>query len=584
MTEARKKFRGYALATVVFSGVLIGNQGCKIPELCRPDRVKPLPETFNGEINWENSACVELHDFFNDPMLTSLVDQALVDNLELKILAQDIRIANNEVLARRGAYFPFVFFRGGAGLEKPGEYTREGAVESNLTANGKSFPNPLPDFLVGTNVSWEIDIWKKLRNARSAAALRYLGTNDGRNYVITRLIADVAEEYYDLLALDKQLQTLDKTIEIQEKSLEFARAMKDAARGTELAVQRFQAEVRKNQSEKLVIAQEIVEAENRINFLSGRFPQPIERQAVDFINLNLHSLSAGVPSQLLQNRNDIRQAERELAAAGLEVQVARAHFYPSLNISAGVGYRAFNSGFLFSTPASLVYNALGDVVAPLINRAAIKAAYMTANAEQLQAVYNYQRTVLNAFTEVMNYMSKVEKYGQSIEIKKQQLVSLEASVDQATKLFQSARAEYVEVLLAQRDLQEAKIVTIKTKKQQLTALVNAYQALGGGMVRSFNSANSESSVVTFPPDTFSQDTFSQDTTSTDKAGAEKAGAEKAAAEKAAAEKAAADKADAGKVPQVPVPPVAVPPVAFSQREIPPFTVSPVTFSPFPVSR
>ena len=578
MTEARKKFRGYALATVVFSGVLIGNQGCKIPELCRPDRVKPLPETFNGEMNWENSACVELHDFFNDPMLTSLVDQALVDNLELKILAQDIRIANNEVLARRGAYFPFVFFRGGAGLEKPGEYTREGAVESNLTANGKSFPNPLPDFLVGTNVSWEIDIWKKLRNARSAAALRYLGTNDGRNYVITRLIADVAEEYYDLLALDKQLQTLDKTIEIQEKSLEFARAMKDAARGTELAVQRFQAEVRKNQSEKLVIAQEIVEAENRINFLSGRFPQPIERQAVDFINLNLHSLSAGVPSQLLQNRNDIRQAERELAAAGLEVQVARAHFYPSLNISAGVGYRAFNSGFLFSTPASLVYNALGDVVAPLINRAAIKAAYMTANAEQLQAVYNYQRTVLNAFTEVMNYMSKVEKYGQSIEIKKQQLVSLEASVDQATKLFQSARAEYVEVLLAQRDLQEAKIVTIKTKKQQLTALVNAYQALGGGMVRSFNSANSESSVVTFPPDTFSQDTFSQDTTSTDKAAAEKA-----AAEKAAAEKAAADKADAGKVPQVPVPPVAVPPVAFSQREIPPFTVSPVTFSPFPVS-
>ena len=563
MTEARKKFRGYALATLVFSGVLIANPGCKIPELCRPDRVKPLPETFNGEINWENSACVELHDFFNDPVLTSLVDQALVDNLELKILAQDIRIANNEVLARRGAYFPFVYFGALAGLDKPGEYTREGALEDNLTANGKAFPKPLPDFLVGSIVTWEIDIWKKLRNARSAAALRYLGTNDGRNYVITRLIADVASEYYDLLALDKQLQTLDKTIEIQEKSLEFARAMKDAARGTELPVQRFQAEVRKNQSEKLVIAQEIVEAENRINFLAGRFPQPIERQAVDFINLNLHSLSAGVPSQLLQNRNDIRQAERELAAAGLEVQVARAHFYPSLNISAGVGYRAFEPKFLFSTPASLVYNVFGDVVAPLINRAAIKAAYMTANAEQLQAVYNYQSTVLSAFTEVINYISKVEKYGQSIEIKKQQLVSLEASVDQATKLFQSARAEYIEVLLTQRDLQEAKIVTIKTKKQQLTALVNAYQALGGGMVRSFNSANSESSFVTLPPNI-----FSQDTTSTDQA---------------AAEKAAADKAEADKVPQVPVPPVAVPPVAFSQRETPPFTVSPATFSPFPVS-
>ncbi len=567
MTEARKKFRGCTLATVVFSGVLIGNQGCRIPELCHPDRVKPLPETFNGEINWENSACVELHDFFNDPMLTDLVGQALVDNLELKILAQDIRIASNEVLARRGAYFPFVFFGARAGAEKSGDFTREGAVESNLLANGKSFPDPLPDFLVGTNVSWQIDIWKKLRNARSAAALRYLGTAEGRNYVITRLIADVAEEYYDLLALDNKLRTLDKTIELQEKSLEVAKAKKDAGRVTELPVQRFQAEVRKNQSEKQLLAQEIVEAENRINFLAGRFPQPIERQTVDFINLNLHSLSAGVPAQLLQNRNDIRQAERELAAAGLEVQVARANFYPSLNISAGVGYRAFNSGFLFSTPASLVYNAFGDVVAPLINRAAIKAAYMTANAEQLQAAYNYQQTVLNAFTEVMNYMSKVDKYGKSIEIKKQQLESLEGSVDSATKLFQGGRAEYVEVLLAQRDLQDAKIVNIETKKQQLTAIVNAYQALGGGMVRSFNSANAENSVVTFPPDTFLQDTFPQDTTSTDKAAADKA-----AAEKAAAEKADAEKADAGKVPQVPVPPGPVPPgpvppVAFSNPRL-----------------
>ncbi len=557
MTVAIKTFRKRALAIAIFSGVLVGNPGCRIPELCRPDQGKPLPETFNGEMTWDNSACVELHEFFNDPMLTSLVDQALVDNQELKILAQDIRIANNEVLARRGAYFPFVFFGARAGAEKSGEFTREGAVESNLMASGKSFPDPLPDFLVGTNVSWQIDIWKKLRNARSSAALRYLGTNDGRNYVITRLIADIAEEYYDLLALDKRLQTLDKTIELQEKSLEFAKAKKDAGRGTELAVQRFQAEVRKNQSEKLVIAQEIVEAENRINFLAGRFPQPIERQTVDFINLNLHSLSAGVPAQLLQNRNDIRQAERELAAAGLEVQVARANFYPSLNISAGVGYRAFNSGFLFSTPASLVYNAFGDVVAPLINRAAIKAAYMTANAEQLQAVYNYQRTVLNAFTEVMNYMSKVEKYGQSIEIKKQQLVSLEASVDAATKLFQNARAEYVEVLLAQRDLQDAKIVTIETKKQQLTAIVNAYQALGGGMVRRFSTANS---VVTFSPITSSADTAASDA-ATDKAGAVKADADKGSADKDSADKADADKADGGKVPQVPVPPVAVPPVA-----------------------
>ncbi len=500
-----KERRKIALVAAIVSGLTLTSSGCKIPALCCPDRGKALPETFNGpqsiarEVSLENSACVDLHEFFNDPMLTGLIDQALVDNQELKILAQDIRIANNEVYARRGAYFPFISFGARAGAEKSADFTREGAVESNLMASGKSFPDPLPDFLVGTNVSWEIDIWKKLRNARSAAALRYLGTRDGRNYVVTRLVADIAGEYYSLLALDRRLQTLDKTIELQEKSLEFAKFNKVAIRGTELAVQRFQAEVRKNQSEKLVIAQEIVEAENRINFLSGRYPQLVERQTVDFINMNVSSLSVGVPAQLLQNRNDIRQAERELASAGLEVSVARANFYPSLNISAGVGYRAFDSGFLFTTPASLIYNAFGNVVAPLINRNAIKAAYLNANAEQLQAVYNYQRTILDAFTEVINYLSKVEKYDQAVAVKKQQLEALEASVDAATKLFQSGRAEYVEVLLAQRDLQDAKVVIIETKKQQLTAVVNAYQALGGGMVRNFSFETLASSPITIEP-------------------------------------------------------------------------------------
>ncbi|MFY9256869.1 MAG: TolC family protein [Fuerstiella sp.] len=237
----------------------------------------------------------------------------------------------------------------------------------------------------------------------------------------------------------------------------------------------------------MIIAQDIVETENRINFLAGRYPQPVDRATAEFIDLELHALSAGVPSQLMQNRADIRQAERELQAAGLEVDVARAEFYPSLIIDAGVGYNAFNAKYLFSTPESLVYNIAGDLVAPVINRRAIEANYCNANAEQIQAVYNYQRTVLNAFTEVINRMSKVENYRNSLAIKREQLTALEASVDVATKLFQNARAEYVEVLLAQRDLQETKMVIIETKQQQLAATVNAYQALGGGLLSYGNS-------------------------------------------------------------------------------------------------
>ena len=183
-----------------------------------------------------------------------------------------------------------------------------------------------------------------------------------------------------------------------------------------------------------------------------------------FLDLNIHTLSVGVPAQLLQNRPDIRQAERELAAAGLDVKVARAHFFPMLAITGGVGYEAFNPKYLFLTPESLIANVAGDLVAPLINKKAIQAEYLSANARQLQSVYNYQRVILNAFTEVVNRVSKVQNYSKSIEIKKQQLESLEAAVDVASKLFQPARVEYMDVLLAQRDLLDARMVLIETKK------------------------------------------------------------------------------------------------------------------------
>jgi len=199
----------------------------------------------------------------------------------------------------------------------------------------------------------------------------------------------------------------------------------------------------------------------------------------------------------------------------------------------------------------------------------------------VQAVYNYQQTVLNAFTEVVNYMSKVEKYSQSIDIKKQQLEALEASVDSATKLFQNARAEYVEVLLAQRDLQDAKIVIIETKKQQLMAVVNAYQALGGGMVRSYSTANS---AITFAPETFALETLTQETTAPDSTSADKSATEKANTDKAGADKADAAKVTRDQTPQVPLLPVSDPRAATSNTTVSPlnttpFIVAPVTFSP-----
>jgi len=219
--------------------------------------------------------------------------------------------------------------------------------------------------------------------------------------------------------------------------------------------------------------------ENRINTLLNRYPQAIERDSSGFFDLDINTLNVGVPSQLLQNRPDIRQAERELVATGLDVKVARVNFYPQPVINAGVGLEAFNIANLFN-PQAVAGSIAGSLVGPLVNRRAIRAEYLTANADQIRAVYDYQRTILNAFTEVVNRLTMVRNYSNAVAIRKQQMTTLEAAVKVAETLFQNARTEYLDVLTAQQDLRDARLALIDNKERQLTAVVNAYQALGGG--------------------------------------------------------------------------------------------------------
>jgi multidrug efflux system outer membrane protein len=467
---------------IACSIMLLVLPSCGIPPLRHPEPPPGLPETLNGATSPENSSQLTIEQFYHDTTLTCLIDQAVANNRELKILNEEVQVASNEVLARSGAYLPFITVGAGAGLNRASRFTVEGAgILNDPFLPGQFFSLAHGNFGTGINLNWQLDIYRQLRNARDAAGQRYNVALERRNYFITRLAADVAENYYRLMALDKRLENLNLTIELQERSLEIAKALKEGARITELGVLRFQAEVRRNQSEKLIVNQDIVVTENRINFLVNRFPQPVERVSVGFYDLNINTLSVGVPSQLLQNRPDIRQAERDLEANGLDVKVARINFFPQLVLSGGTGLESLVINHLFE-PNAVIGSIAGGLVGPLINKRAIRAQYLTANARQLQAIYNYQRVVLNAFTEVVNRLSMVQKYTSSIELKKQQLAALEASVEVASNLFQNARVEYIDVLLAQRDLRDARAGLIDTKVEQLAAIVNTYQALGGGLV------------------------------------------------------------------------------------------------------
>ncbi|HXS16087.1 MAG TPA: TolC family protein [Polyangiaceae bacterium] len=413
--------------------------------------------------------------FFAEPELQALIETALTNNQELNMRMQEIIIAQNEVRARRGEYKPKLSAGVGAGVEKVGRHTSQGVSDE---AHG--VPENLGNFTFGLNASWEVDIWKRLRNSTQAANYRYLASIEGKNFVVTQLVAEISASYYELLALDNQLEVLNKNIAIQTNALEIVKLQKEAARVTELAVQRFEAEVLKNRSLLYELEQQRVQTENRINFLVGRYPQPVARNAAKFNEPYTNNVQAGVPTDLLDNRPDVRQAERDMKAAQLDVKVAKAGFYPALSIEAGVGYESFNIKHLVATPESLLYNLAGNLTAPLLNRNVIAAEYRSANARQLQAVFNYERTLLQAFTDVANQLAKIKNLEQSFQLRSQQVAQLTSAIEVSSTLFQSARADYMEVLLTRRDALDAQMELIETKKQQLQAMVTVYQALGGG--------------------------------------------------------------------------------------------------------
>jgi NodT family efflux transporter outer membrane factor (OMF) lipoprotein len=439
------------------------------------DPNRDIPDAYAGLSDTRNSGLIVWSDFFEDPHLAALVETALQNNQELNIVIQETLIANAEVMGRRGEYLPRVGFGLGGGVEHVGAFTSQGQSDEMADVDAN-----LQDYGFGLYASWEIDVWGRLRNLANAAAYRYLSSIEGRNFMVTRLVAEIASLYYELMALDQQLEVVTNNIALQESALQIVRLQFQAGRVTSLAATRFEAELRNMQSSQYGIQQRIVETENQLNFLVGRFPQPVERSSADFLELEPPAMSVGVPAQLLENRPDVRQAELELAAAELDVSAARAAFYPTLGIEGVVGYESFDITKLVDTPDSLLYGLFASVFAPLLNRQGLKADYYSANSRQMQAVLHYERAVLTAFIEVSNRVSLIRNIGQSYELKEQQVDGLVRSIDISTQLFNSARADYLEVLTTRRESLEAQIELIEMKQRQMVATVMLYQALGGG--------------------------------------------------------------------------------------------------------
>ncbi len=472
VADARGWFGSIALAGALISACVPALPGG--PALA-PNR--SVPATFGIEAEAENSAGLDWREFFADPHLVGLIDAALANNQELNITVQEMLVASNEVMARRGEYMPSLGVAAGAGLDRVGRHTSQGQADE-LTGVA---PN-LQSYTFGLSASWEVDIWGRLRNAAEAARYRYLASREGRNFMVTRLVAEIASRYYELMALDRQLEIVRNNVRLQEESLEVVRVQQQAARVTMLAVRRFEAQLQGFQSRQFEICQRIVEAENQLNLLLGRFPAPIARSSESFLTMQ-PAVHTGLPTQLLENRPDVRRAELELRAAQLDVTAARARFYPSLHLDGRLGYQSFDVRHLVDTPDSVLFGILAGLSAPLLNRNGITAEYFSSNSRQVQAVLRYERAILSAYLDVNTGVNLLSNMSRAYEFKSQQVARLGESVEISTLLFTSARAEYLEVLTTRRDSLEAQMELIETRQRQLTATVTLYQALGGGWRR-----------------------------------------------------------------------------------------------------
>lgn len=477
--KTNKRIYSTLLATAI-----VGLSGCKLMQPVKHASSIKAPETFESQTDSTGIGAVRWKDFFKDPNLVALIDTALLNNPDLKMAVQRIEMARTNIMIAKGAMLPSVNAEVSGGGRKFGDYTMDGVgnydtnFSENIDAN-RRLPAPfMPDYFAGLRSSWEIDIWGKLKTQKKAAYTRFLASEKGKHLVTTSLIAQVARLYYELLAMDAELLIIQKNITLQQSAVENIKIQKEGGRANELGVRQFTAQLLNTQSLEIQINQRIVEAENTLNLLLGRFPQKIQRGIRLEDNLS-ERVQAGIPSKMLTRRPDIQQAELELLANHADLQAARLAFLPSLNITAMLGFNAFKGSLLFNS-GSIAYSALGGLAAPIFNRKVLKAGQKRLEAASIESLHAYNKAILTGFQEVSTSLKKIDNTKKLSDFKKQEVDVLQQAVATSRDLFLTGYATYLEIIMAQKSVLEAELSLTEVQKDQHLALIELYRSLGGG--------------------------------------------------------------------------------------------------------
>lgn len=426
--------------------------------LFRTDQL-PQDSLSMAQLSWK--------ELFTDPILQNYIQEGLDNNMDIRIALKQIDVAEAYFKQGKAGFYPSLNLNATAAHQ---EMSKNGQFGGSVSSANQ--------FEIAGGLSWEADIWGKIRSSKRASEASYLQTVAAHQAVKSRLIANIASLYYQLLAIDEQINVTQETIATRSKGLETTQALKDAGNVTEVGVKQTEAQLYTAQAILVDLQNQARLMENTLSILLGGGPRTIERGTLSNQNIT-NDLRIGVPSELLSNRPDVMAAEYGLIQAFELTNVARSNFYPSLTLSANGGLQSLELDKLFDTN-SLFATLVGGVTQPIFNGRRIKTQHEVALAQQEQALLRFKYSLLVAGKEVSDAMYSIEAAEEKLQIKEKENQAYQLASEYSQELLNNGFANYLEVLTAQERALSSNLDMISAQNSRLQAIVSLYEALGGG--------------------------------------------------------------------------------------------------------
>ncbi len=469
---------------IVLAIIVSINYSCSVgknykrPALNLPDKYRGVATNDTnsiGDIPWRA--------FFKDAVLIALIDSALINNFDMRVALKNIDIADQYVRESRAKFAPSINAQIGGNNT---QFRSEDFYSNPLSNyyNGAQAPSTMYVYTMQNSsfisLSWEIDVWGKIRREKEAALATFAQNHELVKAVKTRIVAEIAQGYYNLLMLDQQLKVAKRNAALNDSTLTIVKLQRDAGQVTSLAMQQIEAQ--KLVAEMLIpqLESQIFIQENALQLLIGRNPNEIIRSAEleDFVIDD--TLTTGVPLNMVSYRPDVAAQELQLKAANARVGVAQSYMYPAFRIDLSGGLNSMLAGNWFNIPGALFGNVFGGILQPIFQQRKLRTNYKVAMIERDKAEINFQKTVMTSVGEISNALYRVQKLKEEHDIAVRRVQVLALAVNNASLLFKSGMATYIEVITAQSNALRSELDLANVKLKYLNACVELYRSLGGG--------------------------------------------------------------------------------------------------------